>query len=323
MINYELLHLLESELGSSEHKKDGNYAFKCPKCSSKYGDHKKKLEVDLNTTKTLKNYFHCWRCEFKGITIENLFKQLKSDKSVYRELAKHIKYDRTNFTEKEKTDLVLPAEYVPLYNFDKMDYFQKIQAKETMKYLKSRNVSEVDIVKHNIGICNSGKYQNRIILPSYNMFNELNMFVARWGSDDVPKNVFPYLKPEVNESEIIPFENMINFSMPILLCEGYFDAMALKINSIPLLGKTISDKLKNALLSSDVNDIYICLDDDAKKKALQYVELFWKQKKRVYFVELNGKDPSKLGYDLSWDAVRGCKQAEFKDILHHRIRSFI
>lgn len=322
MINYELLHLVESVLGSSEHKKDGNYGFKCPKCSQKYNDSKKKLEVDINTTKTLKNYFHCWRCDFKGTNLRQLFKGVNSDRFFVNELEKLVKYDRNNFQNKEFSELTLPKEFVPLYDYSKMSYFDKKLAQNSIKYLKNRNISEIDIVKYNIGICSSGKYNGRIIFPSYNMFNELNIFTGRYHSDVLPSTVFTsYMKPTVDESVIIPFENLINFNLPIILCEGVFDALAIKVNAIPLFGKTMSEKLKQTLLSEKVKDIYICLDKDAKKKALQYVELFYKNSKNVYFVELNGKDPSTLGYEQTWKAILTAKQAEFKDILYQRIHS--
>ena len=321
MLNYELLHLIEAVLGNSEHKKDGNYGFKCPKCSSKYNDGKKKLEVDIHTTKELKNYFHCWRCDFKGTNLKQLFKGVGVEKFFFNELEKFVKYDKDNFTNNSFQKVELPKEYVPLHEYSKMSYFDKKLANASIKYLQKRNISEIDIVKYNIGICSSGKYQQRIIFPSYNIWNELNLFTGRYYKDELPERVTSYMKPTVDESVIIPYENLINFNLPIILCEGTFDAITLKINAIPLFGKTMSERLKQTLLSEKVKDIYILLDKDAKKKALQYVELFYKNSKNVYFVELDGKDPSKLGYEQSWQAIRATKQAEFKDIVYQRIHS--
>ena len=36
-----------------------------------------------------------------------------------------------------------------------------------------------DILKHNIGYCDEGKYSNRIIIPSYDSDGQLNFFVGR------------------------------------------------------------------------------------------------------------------------------------------------
>jgi hypothetical protein len=43
-----------------------------------------------------------------------------------------------------------------------------------------------------------------------------------------------------SDKNIIGFENMINWNVPIVLCEGAFDAIAIKRNAIPLFGKNIS-----------------------------------------------------------------------------------
>ncbi len=40
----------------------------------------------------------------------------------------------------------------------------------------------------------------------------------------------------------IPFEIFINWNSPIIRCEGMFDAISIKRNAIPLLGKNIQGR---------------------------------------------------------------------------------
>ena len=87
------------------------------------------------------------------------------------------------------------------------------------------------------------------------------------------KSYFKYKNPETTK-DIIFFENLINWSQPIVLCEGVFDAIAIKRNAIPILGRGLSHSLLKKILSSDLEDIYIALDKDAFKKALEYTEQF-------------------------------------------------
>ena len=47
--------------------------------------------------------------------------------------------------------------------------------------------------------------------------------------------------------------------MPIILCEGLFDALAIKRNAIPLLGKNIQNNLMKKIVTSVVDKIYIAL----------------------------------------------------------------
>ena len=101
--------------------------------------------------------------------------------------------------------------------------------------------------------------------------------------------------PETSKDVII-FENLINWDVPIILCEGVFDAMAIRRNAIPLLGKSIPNSLMSKIVSSKCTDIYIALDNDAKKKAFEYSEKLLNMGKNVYMVELQDKDPSEMGF---------------------------
>ena len=84
--------------------------------------------------------------------------------------------------------------------------------------------------------------------------------------------------------------------MPIILVEGAFDAIAIKRNAIPLFGKTIPDTLKMRIVEKGVKEIYICLDMDARKQALDTANYFMANGLDVYFVDLPNSDPSELGF---------------------------
>ena len=131
-----------------------------------------------------------------------------------------------------------------------------------------------------------------IIIPTYNAEGKLNYFTARSFEND------PYIKyrnPSVSR-DIIPNEHLINWNVPIILCEGLFDAMAIKRNAIPLLGKNIQKSLMKKIVTSLVDKIYIALDKDAIKQALQFCEKLMAEGKEVYLVDLQDKDPSEMGF---------------------------
>jgi len=88
----------------------------------------------------------------------------------------------------------------------------------------------------------------------------------------------------------------INWDLPIILCEGPFDAIAIKRNTIPLLGKNIQSELMKKLITSRVDKIYIALDKDAQEQAFKYCQRFMDEGKEVYLVELKDKDPSEMGF---------------------------
>jgi DNA primase len=84
----------------------------------------------------------------------------------------------------------------------------------------------------------------------------------------------------------------------LVLCEGPFDAIAIKRNAIPLLGKNIQTNLMKKIVSSKVKKIYIALDSDAINSALKFCEKFMDEGKEVHLLEMDDKDPSEMGFEL-------------------------
>jgi DNA primase len=284
MVNELLVNLVNSVLGAGKRTARGNQAYTCPFCHH----HKPKLEVNFTENKEGINKWACWACGKKGKTVRSLFKQVQVDASYFQELSKLVKnVSSDDIGEAKHTSLELPKEFKTFIKN------QDITARHALSYLKKRNISKIDILKYNIGYCTSGQYANMIVIPSYDCNGKLNYFTARSFEKD------PYVKyrnPEVSR-DIIAFELFINWDLPIILCEGPFDALAIKRNVIPLFGKNIQSSLMKKLVGSKVQKIYIALDNDAIKQALGFCEQLLDIGKEVYLVELQGKDPSDMGFE--------------------------
>lgn len=284
MVNELLVNLVNKVLGRGKRTARGNQAYSCPFCHH----HKPKLEINFTENKKGINLWQCWVCGKKGKTIRTLFKQLKVSSDYFQELGKLVKNVSGKDTVSVKIEeLKLPQEFKRFV--DNKD----IIAKHAYAYLKRRNITIQDIYKYNIGYCDYGRYSNMVIIPSYDSNGKLNYFTARSFEKD------PYIKyrnPDASR-DIVPFELFINWDLPIILCEGPFDAMAIKRNAIPLFGKNIQPSLMKKLVESKVEKIYIALDDDAMSQALKFCEQLLNVGKEVYLVELQGKDPSELGFE--------------------------
>jgi DNA primase len=281
MVNELLVNLVNSVLGAGKRTARGNQAYTCPFCHH----HKPKLEVNFTENKEGNNPWQCWVCGKKGKTIRSLLKQIDTPSEIISQLGALVKskYPIENITVPNLVEL--PKEFK---QFD-----DTIISKHALAYLKKRNVTKYDILKYNIGYCEYGLYNKMIIIPSYNGEGKLNYFTARSFEKD------PYVKyrnPEVSR-DIIPFELFINWDLPIILCEGPFDAIAIKRNVIPLFGKNLQPSLMKKIVTSKVQKIYIALDNDAIKKALEFCEMLLNEGKEVYLVELKGKDPSEMGFE--------------------------
>jgi len=282
MINELLVNLVNSVLGAGKRTARGNQAYNCPFCHH----HKPKLEINFTENKQGHNPWHCWVCNKQGKTLRSLFKQVKASAEQFSELKKLVKTGAEVQEVVIEHILSLPKELKSLV--DNSD----IVARHARAYLKSRNIGIDDIIKYNISYCDSGRYANMIIIPSYDENGNLNYFTGRSFEKD------PYVKyrnPETSR-DIVPFELFINWDSPLVLCEGPFDAIAIKRNAIPLLGKNIQQNLMKKIVKSKVEKLYIALDTDARKQALKFAEYFMNQGKEVYLVELEGKDPSDMGF---------------------------
>ena len=178
----------------------------------------------------------------------------------------------------------MPKEFHPLWNGG-----NDIIKRHALSYIAKRGMGMADIIRYNIGYCSEGIYTNRIIVPSYDCDGNINYFVGR----DIYSGGMKYKNPPTSK-DIIGFDLFINWDEPIVLCEGVFDAMAIKRNAIPLFGKTIPKKLMKKIYEKQTKTIYILLDSDAIKDALKITDKLMKNGINVYFVKLKNEDPSDL-----------------------------
>jgi len=309
MKNLKLLQLLESILGKGKPTSGNNVAFFSPFQSH----YKPKLEIDINTTSAGENAWHCWISDKKGRSIASLFKQLNLPKERFEQLNRIIessKYRNTSTESKPTQTIQLPAEYVPLWKKKATpDY------RNAIHYLTKRGVTIFDILKYRIGYCEAGEYSGKIIIPSYDAAGQLNYFVSRaFYKADTQKHKNPKIS-----KDIIGFEMFINWSQPIILCEGSFDAIAVKRNAIPLFGKIIQPALQKKIIEERVRDIYICLDADALKNALNIAERFIGEGLNVYFVELQNQDASELGFKQITEIIENTDILTFERIMELRM----
>ncbi len=300
-----LLASVENILGKGSKRARANHAFHCPFCNHR----KQKLEINFATNEKGENPWECWVCETKGRTIRSLLYQLKVPKEQANDVLKYLPKGQ-NYKLNLDTVVQLPKEFQLLCNATSTSYVGNI----IKKYLYERGFTDNDFIKYSIGYCTSGEYGGRIIIPSYSESNQLNFFVARSYNGDY----FKYKNPEVSK-DIIIFENFINWNTPIVICEGVFDAIAIKRNAVPILGKSISNSLMKKLVQSKSEEIYIALDKDAQSKALQYSEQFLNMGKKVFLVKMEDKDPSEMGFVEFTKHIQTAKQLDLQAIMQYKL----
>jgi DNA primase len=299
----QLVYLLESLLGKSKSARGGEEAvFSCPNCNH----HKKKL--------TLNKYsqaYQCWVCGFKGRRVLQILKFIKAPYGAYealKEIDAQYNFKDSKF-EKPKNQLSLPENFIPLIEG------KGLIRDKAWKYLQSRGLSPQDIIKYNIGYIEEGLLSNFIIIPSYDKNGLLNYWVGRsFDSQSYHKHKLPEAS-----KDIIGFEMLINFDLPVILCEGAFDAIALKRNAIPLFGKKISQNLYKELVKNKVKQVYLALDQDAILDSLRYAKELMNYGKEIFLVEMEGKDPSELGFETMTKMLQNARPLTFQNLVHKKI----
>ena len=279
--------ILSSFLGDvRKHNEDtGQIAFDC--CSCEDGHGKGNLEINY-----FKDVFKCWVCKDTNDMYGSITRLIK------RYGTPKILKDYKLFKPEANPDYVkkvvlpiLPEGYKLLETCSSKNY----KYTEAMSYLTKRGITPEMISKYKIGYTTEGVFFNRIIIPSYDADGMLNYFVAR--SFD-PKNRIKYLNPDIEKQLIIFNESLINWDSTIYLVEGATDSIVIP-NSIPLLGKYISDVLLEKLHDNANANIVILFDGDAfKDSEFLYEKLsFGRLKGRIRICvipEDSGLDPSKI-----------------------------
>jgi len=276
----QLKNIVDSHLGAGTTGNKGETAYFCPFCNH----HKKKLQVNFLLEK-----FHCWVCNTKGNSIANLLKKSNAVKHLVQkaiELGSKKHYNPTQDT--QVVQVTLPDEYIPIWKGNP----NSPHFKNALHYLlERRGLTKYDILKYQIGYCESGEYSGMIIVPSYDAHGILNFFTGRSYYTEAGRK---HNNPDVSK-DFIGFENLIDWSQPIILVEGAFDAISTKRNAIPLFGKIILSKLQIKIIEEGVKEINIALDPDALSKSVEAIETFINNGIDVKLIPLE-EDPNDTGF---------------------------
>jgi len=260
----------------------GEHLFYCPYCNH----HNPKMSINID-----KNVYKCWICDTKGMDIWRLVRKFGDfhEKRKWKSLSGEIDASNLNifdlFAEENAEEIhqkiLLPEEFVSLANKD-----LPVSSRPAMKYLASRSVGKAEIINWKIGFCSRGEFKGRIVFPSFDNAGDVNYFVARSYKGDWMK----YKNPPVSR-DIIFNELFVDWREKVYLVEGIFDAIAVGMNAIPILGSTMNSgsKLFKKIIENDTA-VYIALDDDAEKKSMRIVENLNQHGIEVYKVDTSEYD---------------------------------
>jgi hypothetical protein len=73
------------------------------------------------------------------------------------------------------------------------------------------------------------------------------------------------------------------------------------------------------IVGSQVQKVYIALDNDALKDALKHCEKLMSFGKEVYLVELDGKDANEIGFEHFLDIIESTEPLNFSTLVNRKL----
>ena len=73
------------------------------------------------------------------------------------------------------------------------------------------------------------------------------------------------------------------------------------------------------IVTSVVDKIYIALDRDAIKQALNFCERLMAEGKEVYLVDLQDKDPSEMGFENFTKLIQKTAPLTYYNLMEHKL----
>lgn len=306
--------ILVSFLGDSKSGLDESLQlqFGCPRCQDRDGVQElRKFHLEVNIAK---GYYHCWKCSsidegmqgsvyklIRRYGNEQLLREYKNAVNEFRQSSLYkINFSSDDFqvdyADNVEKELEFPKGYTK---------FKKVvhDNHRAFQYLHQRGIDWPIIEDFHLGFTgyqpDNKKGSNRIILPSFDKFGDINYWTGRDFTGNNKRQ--RYDNPKVDRKSIIFNEEKINWNADITLVEGPFDSIVVP-NSIPLLGKQLNDEfyLYHRIFNDSGANINIFLDGDAidTAKSLYRTLNQGRLKGRIKYIYIpddeNGLDPSKI-----------------------------
>lgn len=266
------------DLHSMIEQKD-EYLFNCPEC------HKRGLTMDTGHNLQVnfnKGVYHCWRCSIKGSASVFATKVFGLTKSVGMYLQNLISNKKKDERDVLKREIYEPSSIGnPIHELDT----------PMINYLKSRNISYEDAKRERL-MSGKGYLKDRLIIPTYDDYDNLVYFVARTITNAYPK----YLNPrDSNKVNSVYRLNEVNEGDIVIVAEGSLSAFAAQrkieksffvdrdyMKAVAIYGKSIDTNQAKLIANKKPCAVLVILDEDTnefdKKRNYQIISNVYKGK---------------------------------------------
>ena len=283
-MNLQLNKQLKEFFGELIQATPQEYRANCPKCEERTGKKDNKYHLYINI---YKQAWNCFRCNWKGVGFDNIGIEVQEQQAApVNELIGFFKFKQKELNINLENNMSANIQEIKEIDYPKgytTEFSTNVIGLAALNFLKSRNITNEQIIKHKIGYANTGPYKGFIILPVL-IKNKLVYYVARSIFNKQYKNA-----PISNKDILFNYSNQRS----VVLVEGIFDALAFSNSGVALLGKSLKEGQKNIIINNPPEKLYICLDSDARTNAIQIAGNLKKYINNIYLIDLGEyKDPN-------------------------------
>lgn len=210
----------------------------------------------------------------------------------------------------EGKEVNLNKKVVPLpKDFKLLHGTKALTSKPFIDYAKSRGLTDEQIELHGVGFCPEGeiKLENgksfylkeRLIIQVFNEKGEPVYWMGRaLRGNAKPKTFNPVgTANSYGKTDVVFNLNNARKHDVCVITEGVFDATTVGSNGVALFGKTMNVKQLVQILNAKFKRVYVMLDNDALKNAIDVCEMLSKHIPETFLchIEENGGDPNGIG----------------------------
>lgn len=253
--------------------------------------------------------FNCWRCGKKGSfaflvailtnTKIEYCERLIQDMGVFLEddpvsqVQRMLRREELSVSIEEKNEFVgLPRQFEMVT--DDID-FPLID-----DYLERRDLYIEDLIERGCGICRTGEYMNRLIIP----ICQGGELVAFQAADMTGRAMVKY-KTSDNKMDYLYGLDDIQEGGIMVLTEGALDAWRVREWAVCTFGASLTDGQRTRIIDSKVKKLVFLWDNDAYWKSVKEADYFKPFIPEVHVVLLpDGEDPDSYGHNECWDLIR-------------------
>lgn len=271
-----------------------NLAVSCRRCGLK-GDFAYLLAILTNRTKEI--------CREEILS----FSEISFEKDAEQQILE-ILYGQSGEEAPKEPTKVIPIKFP--------DYFvpiEKLDSPLLDSYIQKRRISREILIGQGCGICQAGKFMNRLIVP---VFFE-GQLVAYQGADLTGRSEIKY-KADSKDSKIKEYFfrwDKLNRNLEyVIIVEGLMDSLRLLGNTLASFGTSLTSAQIKRLIKLNPKKLIFAYDGDAYLESERFAQEFSPFIEEVYTIELPyywknfeervDEDPDSFGAENVWNLIQ-------------------